>query len=144
MIDQKSIINEIFKSMINDARGASLTYDQISGVVVVVVVVSDALFSANTEPIWKILSVMYVLWHEKNDFWMENWFNQRYYRFFRWKYINLHNSQHSGKPRKFEKKHKKWNEKKWNIFPLADLSWTDLVARRYQTWVWSCFWSENV
>ena len=32
---------------------ASLTYDQISGVVVVVV--SDAIFSANTEPIWEIL-----------------------------------------------------------------------------------------
>ena len=42
-------------SVINDARGASLTYDQISSVVVVVVVVSHAIFSANTEPIWKIL-----------------------------------------------------------------------------------------
>ena len=40
------------KGLINGARGAPLTYDQISGVVVVVVVVvSHALFSANTEPI---------------------------------------------------------------------------------------------
>ena len=55
--------------MINNERGALLTYDQISGVgvVVVVVVVSDAIFSANTERICEILSAIEVFQPQKND-----------------------------------------------------------------------------